>query len=118
MQRDGVSENVGGERNGRRKRGEVSAGHRGRAETGIKIFTLDGQVMVKAEFRACANYPSRSLVVEAGAFMGGGKGISKQRGVLHVGDGSARGPIEQGRAKHDAYARARGHQPAGFRRLS
>src|SRR5579859_5071346 len=73
--------------------------------------------MVKAEFRACANYPSCPLIIQARAFMGGGKGISKQRGVLHVGDGSARGPIEQCRAKNDAHARARGHHPTGFSRL-
>src|SRR5205823_14898107 len=64
-----------------------------------------------------ASYPSCPLVVQAGAFMGCGKGISKQRGVLHVGQGSARGPIEQGRAKDDAHARARSHQPTGFRCL-
>src|SRR6476660_10414135 len=74
--------------------------------------------MAKAEFRACASDPSRPLVVQAGAFMGSGKGISKQRGVFHVGHSSACGPIEQGRAKNNAHARARGHQPAGFSRLS
>src|SRR5437868_7248954 len=117
MQRDGVSENVRRERDRRCKRREVGAGYSRRAETRIKIFTLDRQVVAKAEFRASASYPSCPLVVQARAFMGCGKGISKQCGVLHVGQGSARGPIEQGRAKDNAHARARGHQPAGLRRL-
>src|SRR5215469_9950473 len=69
------------------------------------------------EFRPAANDPSGSLVVEACAFMGCGKGISKERGVLHVGHGHTRGPIEHGMAKNEAHARARSHQPTGFRRL-
>src|SRR5579864_1308149 len=69
------------------------------------------------EFGARARDPSRPLIVQAGAFMGCGKGISKQRGVLHVGYGSACGPIEKSMAKDDAYARTRSHHPAGFSRL-
>jgi len=41
MQRDGVSENVGRECDGRRKGSQVIAGHGRRAKTGIKIFALE-----------------------------------------------------------------------------
>lgn len=108
----GVRENVCREGNWRRKGGQAARGNRCYAEIGPKVFPFDRQVVRKVLFASKTCNPPWPGLIDGRALMGCCKRIRKQRGVFHIGDGSARGSIKHKVSKNHADAGPNSKQPA------